>query len=255
MSCKDYNGLEAELYDVLRGGDEMDEIGLYSDVASEKGGTCLDVGCGTGRVLIPLAQQGIDIMGLDASQIMVEECRSRISGAGLSAEIVRDDMRNFDLGRQFNLVIVPGASFQLLDSRADAISCLERLRAHLLPGGLLVMSFFTPYYEIINESLDGVWRLEKDEPFGDDGQRALCHVCSDLDRCEQLMETRHRFEVIDGDGATLNSEMKLSRLRWYGKYEIELLLSSVGFKSVETLGDFGDEEAGDGHVAMAVFAT
>ena len=116
MSYKDYNGLEAELYDVLRGGDEMDEIGLYSDVASEKGGACLDVGCGTGRVLIPLAQQGIDIMGLDSSQVMVEQCRSRVLAAGLSAEIVRDDMRNFDLGKQFNLVIVPGASFQLLDA-------------------------------------------------------------------------------------------------------------------------------------------
>ncbi len=255
MSYKDYNGLEAELYDVLRGGDEMDEIGFYSNVASEKGGTCLDVGCGTGRVLIPLAQQGIDIMGLDSSQVMVEQCRSRVLAAGLSAEIVRDDMRNFDLGRQFNLVIVPGASFQLLDARADARASLERMRAHLLPGGLLLMSLFTPYYEIVNESLDGVWRLEKDEPFGDEGQRALCHVCSDLDRCEQLMETRHRFEVIDGGGATLNSEMKLSRLRWYGKYELDLLLAAVGFGSVEMLGNFGDYEAGDGDTAVAVFAT
>ena len=60
MSYKDYNGLEAELYDVFRGGDELDEIGFYGNVAAEKGGNCLDLGCGTGRVLIPLAGQGIE---------------------------------------------------------------------------------------------------------------------------------------------------------------------------------------------------
>ena len=254
MSYKDYNGLEAELYDVFRGGDELDEIGFYSNVVAEKGGNCLDLGCGTGRVLIPLAEQGIDITGLDSSQFMVEECRSRTAAAGLSAEIVRDDMRAFDLGRKFDLVIVPGASFQLFDERGDAVSALERARAHLLPDGLMVMSLFMPYYEIINEALDGVWRLEKDEAIGNDGERALCHVCAELDRCEQIMDMRHRFEVIERAGITVKSEMKHSRLRWYGKYEIELLLTSVGFQSVEIIGDFGEEEVGDGHAAMAVFA-
>ena len=254
MSYKDYNGLEAELYDVFRGGDELDEIGFYSNVVAEKGGNCLDLGCGTGRVLIPLAEQGIDITGLDSSQFMVEECRSRLAAAGLSAEIVQDDMRAFDLARKFDLVIVPGASFQLFDERVDAVSALERARAHLLPDGLMVMSLFMPYYEIINESLDGVWRLEKDEAIGNNGERALCHVCAELDRCEQMMDMRHRFEVIDSAGTTVKSEIKHSRLRWYGKYELELLLTSVGFQSVEIIGDFGDEEAGDGHAAMAVFA-
>lgn len=254
MSNKEYHGLEAELYDVFRGGDELDEIGFYSNVAAEKGGDCLDLGCGTGRVLIPLAQQGIDITGLDSSQFMVEECRSRVAATGLSAEIVRDDMRAFDIGRQFNLVIVPGASFQLLDERADAVSALQRVRAHLLPGGLMVLSLFIPYYELINESLDGVWRLEKDEAIGDDGERALCHVCSELDRCEQIMDMRYRFEVIDSGGATVKSEIKHSRLRWYGKYELEILLTSAGFQSVDILGDFGEEEVSDGHATMAVFA-
>lgn len=177
-----------------------------------------------------------------------------VAAAGLSAEIVRDDMRTFDLGRQFDLVIVPGASFQHFDERVDAVSALERARTHLLPDGLMVMSLFMPYYEIINESLDGLWRMEKDEAIGNDGERALCHVCAELDRCEQIMDMRHRFEVIDSAGITVKSEMKHSRLRWYGKHEIELLLTSVGFQSVDIIGDFGEEEVGDGHAAMAVFA-
>ncbi len=254
MSYKDYNGLEAELYDIFRGGDELDEIGFYSEVAADQGGNCLDLGCGTGRVLLPLARQGIHITGLDASQFMVEECRARVAAEGLSAEILHDDMRTFDLGRQFDLILLPGATFQLLEEREDVISALQQVRAHLLPDGLMLMSLFIPYYEIVHESLDGVWRLERDEAIGNDGQRAICHVCADLDRCEQVMDLRHRFEVIDRSGVTVKSELKRSRLRWYGKYELELLLASAGFQSVEILGDFGDEQAGDGHAAMAVFA-
>ena len=254
MSYKDYNGLEAELYDVFRGGDELDEIGFYCGVAADKGGKCLDLGCGTGRVLIPLAQQGINITGLDASQFMVEECRARVSAEGLSADILHDDMRTFDLGRSFDLVMLPGATFQLIEERQDAMNALQRVRDHLLPDGVMLMSLFIPYYEIVNESLDGVWRLERDESIGDEGERALCHVCADLDRCEQVMDMRQRFEIIDKNGITVRSEVKRSRLRWYGKYELELLLASAGFQSIEILGDFGDEEAGDGHAAMAVFA-
>ena len=254
MAGKNYSGLEAELYDVFRGGDELDEIGLYLEAAKEKGGTCLDVGCGTGRVLIPLAHEGVEITGVDSSESMVEACRVRLAEEELTAEVVEADMVDFELGKTFDMVIVPGASFQLLDEREDAAAALGQLRKHIAPDGLLVMSLFTPWYEITHESLDGMWRLEKDEELPE-GRRALCHASAELDRCEQLMEVQHRLELIGGDGKTLDSELKTSRLRWYGKHEIELLLKVAGFASVETIGDFGEEEAGDGHMAMAVFAS
>ena len=260
MSGKTYTGLEAELYDLFRGGDELDEVGLYVDAVMEKGGSCLDVGCGSGRVLVPLALERAEVTGIDSSPVMVAACRSRLAEEDARAEVHEADMTNFDLGKKFDSVIVPGASFQLLAERHDALAALTKMLAHLAPDGLLVMSLFTPWYEITHEQLDGVWRIEKDEPLddgnGDDGGRhALCHTCADLDRCEQLMAVRHRFEVVGADGKTLDCEIKSSLLRWYGKHEIELLLKSVGFTSVETLGDFGEEEASDGHLAMAVFAS
>ncbi len=259
MPSKDYTGLESEFYDLFRGGDELDEIGLYIDAVSEQGGTCLDVGCGSGRVLVPLALEGVTVTGLDSSPAMVARCRAKLAAEDLEAEVVEADMADFDLGRTFRSVIVPGASFQLLDERDEAEAALRQMHAHLEPGGLFVMSLFTPWYEITHEPLDGVWRLEKDEPLADDdgepdGRRALCHTCAELDRCEQLMEVRHRIEVIDTDGRISDSELKSSRLRWYGKHEVALMMRATGFDSIETLGDFGDEEAGDGHVAMVVFA-
>ena len=252
MSGKDYTGLEAELYDLFRGGDELDEVGFYLDVAAEKGGSCLDLGCGTGRVLLPLVQEGIEVVGLDSSPVMVGKCRENLAAEEFAIEVVEADMVNFDLGREFDLLIVPGASFQLLTERENAAASLARMRAHLAPGGLLVMSLFTPWYEITHESLDGVWRLEKEGELEGD-RRALCHASSELDRCEQLMEVTHRFEIIDPAGKVVESEIKSSTLRWYGKHEIGLMLEAAGFTGVESIGDFGDEEAGDGHAAMAVF--
>lgn len=254
MPGKDYTGLEAQLYDLFRGGDELDEVGLYVDAIAERGGDCLDVGCGTGRVMLPLLAENVDVTGVDSSATMVEACRKKIADAESKAEVHQADMCDFDLGKTFRNVIVPGASFQLLEEREEALAALQRLRAHVAEDGMLILSLFTPWYEITHESLDGVWRLEKDE-LTDEGYRALCHASSELDRVEQLMEVQHRIEVLDEHGKITDTELKSSLLRWYGKHEIELLLKSVGFNNVETIGDFGDEEVGDGHVAMAVFAT
>ena len=254
MSAKKYKGLEGELYDLFRGGDDFDEIGFYIGMVHEIGGTCLDVGCGTGRVLIPIAHEGLDITGLDSSDFMVDECIKKIKEEDLQVNIIEGDMVDFDLGKKFNSLIVPGGSFQLINDRAKAMDTLENFRNHLNKNGLLVMSFFNPFYEISHESLDGVWRLEKDKEINEKGSRALCHTCMDLDRCEQIMEVRHRYELLDDNGIVEKSEIKTSMIRWYGKYEIELLLQKAGFSDVKIYGDFQDLEYEDGNMSMGVTA-
>jgi ubiquinone/menaquinone biosynthesis C-methylase UbiE len=232
----------------------FDEVGYYVDLALNRGGNCLDVGCGTGRVLVPIARQGIKITGLDNSNVMIEECRKRLSSEGISASLIEEDMTNFNCENNFDLIIVPGGSFQLLDDRNDALAALKNFQKHLQPEGLFVMSLFTPFYEISHEFLDGVWRLEKDEKIEGSENRALCHSCVDLDRCENLMEVRHRFELINNNGITESSEIKFSRLRWYGKYEIKLLLERAGFQQVRISGDFENDDMRDGHAVMSVSA-
>jgi len=254
MSAKKYKGLEAELYDLFRGSDDFDEIGYYVDLVLNKGGNCLDAGCGTGRILIPIAQEGVEITGLDNSSAMLNECRKRLSTEGIKADLVEQDMTNFNCEKNFDLIIIPGGSFQLLDERDDALAALRNFRKHLKPEGLFALSLFTPFYEISHESLDGVWRLEKDERIKSSDDRALCHSCVDLDRCENLMEVRHRFEIINNNGIIKSSEVKFSRLRWYGKYEIQLLLESAGFHNVTISGDFENDDMRDGHAVMSVSA-
>ena len=134
MSAKKYNGLEAELYDLFRGSDDFDEIGYYVDLALNKGGDCLDVGCGTGRVLIPIAQQGVEITGLDNSTAMLNECRKRLSNEGIKADLIEQDMTSFNCGRNFDSIIIPGGSFQLLDERDDALAALRNCLLYTSPS-------------------------------------------------------------------------------------------------------------------------
>ena len=255
MSAKKYQGLEGQLYDLFRGGDDLDEIGFYIEKISELGGSCLDVGCGTGRVLIPLAHSGIDITGIDSSSEMIANCLKNLGEENIATDILEGNMVNFDLGKKFNSLIVPGGSFQLIHDYEDAVLTLKNFHSHLNPGGTLILSLFNPFYEISHEHLDGVWRLEKDEVNEETNERALCHTCIDLDRCEQIMRVTNRYELLDGSGVVKRSEVKTSHIRWYGKYEIELLLEKSGFSNVTTHGDFQDLEYEDGSVALAVKAT
>ena len=144
---------------------------------------------------------------------------------------------------------------QLVHDYDDAILTLKNFRSHLQSGGTLIMSLFNPFYEISHEHLDGVWRLEKDEIIEDTNERALCHTCMDLDRCEQIMQVTNRYELLDESGVAKQSEVKTSLIRWYGKYEIKLLLEKAGFSNITTHGDFQDLEYEDGSVALAVKAT
>ena len=194
----------------------MDEIGFYIEKISKLGGSCLDVGCGTGRVLIPLAHAGVEITGIDSSPEMIANCIKNLEEENIKTDTIEGNMKNFDSGKKFNSLIVPGGSFQLIHDYNDTILTLKNFRSHLQSGGTLIMSLFNPFYEISHEHLDGVWRLEKDEIIEDTNERALCHTCMDLDRCEQIMQVTNRYELLDERGVAKQSEVKTSLIRWYG---------------------------------------
>src|SRR6266404_7491436 len=99
--------------------------GFYLARARETKGPVLELGCGTGRILVPIAQAGVDITGLDGSPAMLDLCRVSLRDAALSNEVVPGDMRNFDLGRKFALITIPFRPFQHLLDPPDQVACLE----------------------------------------------------------------------------------------------------------------------------------
>lgn len=115
------------------------EIVFYQEMVAAikaNGGAMLEVTCGTGRVAARLAIEGMRVVGLDLSAEMLAIARQK---AAANIAWVQTDMRSFELGEQFDLMIIPGHSFQNLNSSADQLACLESIKRHLIPGGSLVV--------------------------------------------------------------------------------------------------------------------
>jgi ubiquinone/menaquinone biosynthesis C-methylase UbiE len=216
------------VYSVIR--DPSGDAAFYRSLARESGGPVLELGCGTGRTLLPIARDGIECVGLDSSPEMLAVLRERQPPANLT--LVHDRMERFDLGdRRFRLITAPFRAFShLLDVDAQ-LACLARVRRHLAPHGLFVFDLFDP--KLARTAL-------AEEPehlsatFHDGGHeiRRWDTVRRDLTR--QLLTVTFRFE---GGPPELAGSADV-QLRWFYRYEVEHLLARAGFTDVSFFGDF-----------------
>ncbi len=138
----------AELYDQIPAYSARKDVGFYVSSARSANGTTLEMGCGTGRVLVPVAEAGCRIVGLDLSEPMLKKCRGRLKRAPQEvqsrARTVQGDMTNFDLEENFALVTTPFRSFQHLVAVEDQIACLRCVNRHLEAGRILILDIFHP---------------------------------------------------------------------------------------------------------------
>ena len=173
-------GFTAEFYDHVAPYAERGDVGFFVEMAQAAGGPVLEIGCGTGRVLIPTARAGIEIVGLDLSPSMLAVCRSNLAQESAETQarvrLVEGDMRDFDLDRQFALVTLPFRPFQHLTSVEDQIACLTTIHRHLAPGGRLVLDLFNPSIPFLADPT----RLDE---FGDEPEITLPDGRRVLRRC------------------------------------------------------------------------
>jgi SAM-dependent methyltransferase len=111
---------------------------FYLTEARKGAGRVLELGCGTGRLTLPIAQNGIDIIGADLSRSMLDAARARAATAEVDVRFVQADMRHFDLPGRFSTVLIPGNSLLHLLTIEELKQCLTGIHRHLEPGGRLV---------------------------------------------------------------------------------------------------------------------
>jgi SAM-dependent methyltransferase len=142
-----YDELIARTYDSVYAAvrDPSGDVAFYLQLACETGGPVLELGCGTGRTLIPIARAGIGCVGLDASPAMLGVFREKMP----EIELVEGDMRSFDLGRRFRMITIPFRGLShLLDVEAQ-VGCLACVKRHLMPGGVFAFDVFDPKLEML----------------------------------------------------------------------------------------------------------
>lgn len=238
----EYRGLVAASWDIRRGDTSAwPDRPFYLDLIREQGEPVLDVGCGTGRLLLDYRALGIDIDGVDNAPEMLAHCREKTAAQGLSVATYEQPMEALDLPRRYRVILVPSSSFQLLCDRDGARAALAAFVRHLQPGGLLVMSFMVPERRWAEWS---AWARTSHRVDWGEGRQLRRYSRAWHNESEQLEHLEDRYEVTRG-GELVESELnsRSPAMRWYTVAQAVALYNAAGFTDVRATADFSREPA------------
>jgi SAM-dependent methyltransferase len=214
-----------------------DDIPYYVARAKEARGAVLEAGCGTGRILIPTLQAGVDIDGFDVHPGMIEVLRKKAAALGLEPRVSVADMRDFTMPRRYALITVPFRAFMHLLGTDDQIAALRCLREHLEGGGALILNLFYPSFAKL-VAPEGEPVLEKEFPHPETGLTVAMYVTRRTDRVNQLLHAEREVVESDARGYATITHRDRFTLRWIYRHEMELLLRAAGFTRCDVRGGF-----------------
>ncbi len=248
----------AETYDLIPAYSNRPDRDFYLRHAADTGGNILELGCGTGRILIPMAEEGHAVTGLDISENMLAKCRRKLASVSREVservELIKRDMTDFDIGKTFHMVIIPGHSFQHLIGTEDQIACLGTINRHLKMRGRLILDVVNVDFKIINNPR----QYEETEEFPEcklpDG-RLLRHTgrVAGFHPTEQYNDVELIYYLTDRTGKTERIVHGFP-YRYFFRYEIEHLLARCGFEIVDLPGNFDESPLADGSPEMIFIA-
>jgi SAM-dependent methyltransferase len=228
-----------ELYDLLLGGLDFD-LPFWLETGRKAGGPVLDLGCGTGRVLIPLLEAGVDADGVDLFGPMLERARAKAAAKGFHPLLLASDMREFSMPRRYSRILLAFNTFAHADTAEAQLSTLLRCHAHLGPGGAVVLHMSYPGPRYWAEP-DGEPVMEIETPPAADGRRFQMWDTRFKDVVGQRQRSEIEIRELDANGATAASHRFHATQRWVYRFELELLFRAAGFTTWEIFGGFARE--------------
>jgi len=237
-----YDSFIADYYDespIVKG--RVQDVAFYRNAARDFGDPILELGCGTGRITMSLAEAGKRITGLDLSGRMLERAVKKRAALRVEARervhLVQGDMARFDLGEKFRLVIIPFRPFQHLLEVRQQMDCLECVRKHLAPGGRLILDVFQTDAERMHDPVH-MREVPLTEYETADGRRVrISERVAAFHRAEQRNDVEMIFSITHRDGRQERLIFAWP-LRYFFRYEVEHLLARCGFKVAALYGDF-----------------
>jgi SAM-dependent methyltransferase len=235
--------LYAQLYD-LRVPDWPGELDFYRTFLSthpESKRGVLEIACGTGRITIPLANNGYEVTGFDISPELLEVARCKAKDQKNPTWVLAD-MRTFEFGQKFGVVISPGHSFQFMNTPQEQVQCLELIKCHLIPDGWLILHldhqdvrWLAGLLEIPNPEYDYGKVIEN--PITHRRYR-YCHFWQ-YQPSTQTATVTAKWEEIGDSGQVIRTwQMEPTQLHCAFRSEIDHLLKRCGFKTKALYGDF-----------------
>ncbi len=236
------NPLLADLYDFVPAYGKRRDVDFYVSHCRAADGPVLELGCGTGRILIPAARAGCEITGLDLSENMLSRCRQKLPAEEQvvrnRVHLVQGTMVDFHLDRRFHAAIIPFRGMQQIVAVEQQMSCLRSIHRHLIPGGKLLFDVFQ-LNVLLHEELHSGEEIENTPEFTlPDGRRLRrTHRLTASHRTEQYNNVELIYYVTDVDGTTERLVQSFP-MRYYFRYELEHLLARCGFTILDLYGDF-----------------
>lgn len=239
--------LYAQLYDV-RVPDWDGEVDFYRQLIGNsllKTHGVLEVACGTGRITMWLAKDGIEITGLDISPELLKIAQGKSIGMS-NVNWVLNDMRAFELEKEFGFVISPGHSFQFMTTPDEQVMCLERIKRHLVPDGLVVIHIdyqdFDWLAELLNQK-EPVYKKSDPLTHPITNQKFRRSFAWEFEPSTQTATVTSNWEEINENGDVIQVlEMEPMQLHCIFPFEMEHLLKRAGFSIEAVYGDFFKNE-------------
>jgi SAM-dependent methyltransferase len=236
---------------------QPDDVGFYISRLPSRESTVLELGCGTGRVLVPLIDHCSYIHGIDFSEAMLALCRKKLHARSASkkrAIVQQGDITDVNLGRSFDLITAPFRVFQNLETDGEVNGFFQTIRTHLAPGGTCILNVFRPFLD--KEQMATQWPTDKENFSWEapiEGGRVTCHDRRKrIDPEKQvaygdLIYRRYRGDKLQ-DQAVLNLLM-----RYYYPDEFAEMIENQGFKILDRWGGYDNEPYGDGPELVVQF--
>lgn len=235
------SGFVADIYDHVPIYKKRTDVKFYQDYARQSSGEILELGCGTGRTLIPCAETGAKITGIDMSDSMLAVCRANIAQLPeeirARIEILKMDMRAINFERQFDLVTVPFRAFLHLNTAEDQKRCLTGICDHLKAGGRFILDIFNPSLHYLTSRLGQ--EIGDEEEFEMPGYPKIKrrYQLNSVDYFNQTLDTEMTYYVTRSDGKS-ERLVHSFRLRYIYRFEAEYLLNKCGFKIEDIFGNY-----------------
>ncbi|MCX7707422.1 MAG: methyltransferase domain-containing protein [Anaerolineae bacterium] len=209
--------------------DYMEDLPALQAYAQRTGGPLLELGCGTGRLLVPLARAGYAVTGVDLSAEMLRRARAKLAAANLSERVtlIEGDYATAALGGPYRFAFCVMNTFLHLLTTDAQVRALRHWRQHLVPGGLLLLDIFHPDFRQLAE-LDG--RLIHDRTWRDPetGATVMKFVTCTADPARQLLHVTMLYDEIAADGEFRRTVAPYD-IRYMGRAEAELVLERAGY--------------------------
>jgi SAM-dependent methyltransferase len=224
-------------YDLLWA-DKQDDVPFYLAMAKETGGPVLELACGTGRVLLPLARTGFDVTGIDLSQAMLDKLQAKLDKEPREVQarvaLKCADMRDYRFSQEFKLVFCAFNSFLHMMTTDDQLACLRSVREYLADDGRLVIHIFAPSYKRLGSPDETETSVKPDPETGQD------MVVTNISMRHPENQTIDAWEYVDriGDDGSVKRYPARYTLSWIHHREMHLLLRLAGYDVVAVYGGY-----------------